>query len=76
VFPLSRSLTLTAAGIFVALTTTISPAPAEEAPNHKPIVIDQADVDSQLTECHLQRRAISRRACQARLSREMIAENE
>jgi hypothetical protein len=72
-FSLTRILTLAAASALVALTAAGSPARAEEPAQgrHKPILTTD--------ECHLQRRAISRRACQARLSDEMhidTAENK
>jgi hypothetical protein len=77
-FPLTRILTLAAAGALVAL-TGVSSARAEEAlGRQQPILttVGQADLQN---ECHLQRRAISRRACHARLWREMnidTAENK
>ena len=78
-FPLTRILTLAAAGALVALTAASSSARAEEAQGHQqPILTTVGQADLQI-ECHLQRRAISRRACQARLWREMhidTAENK
>jgi hypothetical protein len=76
-FPLTRFLSLAAAGALVALTAASSPARADEsaqnlARSHKPILttVGQADLNPrQMGECSLQRRAISRRACQARLWR-------
>jgi hypothetical protein len=84
VFPLTRILTLAVAVALVALTAASIPARAEEsAPGrHPPIptTVGQADLNPrQMGECHLQRRAISRRACQARLWHEMdidTAENQ
>ena len=83
-FPLNRILTLAAAGAFVALTAANSPARAEESAQGRPqpilTTVGQADLNPrQMGECHLQRRAISRRTCQARLWREMhidTAENK
>ena len=73
-FPLTRILTLAVAGAVVALTAASSPARAEESAQgrHQPILttVGQADLNPrQMGECSLQRRAISRRACQARLWR-------
>ena len=67
--PLNRILTLTAAGALVALTAASSPARAEDSAQgrHQPILTAVGQADVQMVECHLQRRAISRRACQARL---------
>jgi hypothetical protein len=75
-FPLTRILTLAAAGALVALTAASAGAEDRQPP---PTTAAQADVNlPQIEDCHLQRRAISRRACQARLWHEMhidIAEN-
>ena len=77
-FPLTRILTLAAAGALVALTAA-SVARAEEARGHQqPILATVGQADLQI-ECHLKRRAISRRDCQARVWREMnidTAENK
>jgi hypothetical protein len=75
-FPLTRILTLAAATALVALTAASISASGEESAEvrHPPIPtkVGQADLNpQQMDECHLQRRAISRRACQARLWREM-----
>ena len=77
-FPLTRILTLVAAGALVAL-TAVSSARAEEARGRQqPILTTVGQANLQI-ECHLQRRAISRCACHARLWREMnidTAENK
>ena len=66
-FPLTRILSLAAAGALVALTAASIPARADEsAPNLGPV----GPHDSIFPECHLLKRAISRRACHARLWRE------
>lgn len=80
-FPLTRILTLAAAVTLAALTAASGPARAEESAQgrHQPILTTVGQADLQMGECHLQRRAISRRACQARLWREMhidTAENK
>ena len=74
-YPFTRILTLAAAVALVGLIGASIPSLAEETatqrhtPSH---TVDQADLKFQQTgECHLLRRAISRRACQARLWREM-----
>jgi len=76
--PLTRILTLTAVGALTALTAT-SFARAEEARRHQqPILATVSQADLQI-DCHLKRRAISRRDCQARVWREMkidTAENK
>jgi hypothetical protein len=73
-FPLTRILSLAAAGALVALTAACSPAHADDlAQNpgpvgtHEPILAEQNP--GEIGECHLHRRAISRHACQARLWR-------
>jgi hypothetical protein len=77
-FSLTRILNLAAAGAFIALSAASSPARAGSAQNlgavgpHEPILatVGQADLNPwQMGECRLQRRAISRRACQASLWR-------
>jgi hypothetical protein len=66
-FTLTRILSLAAAGALLALTAVSIPASAyESAPNLGPVVPH----DPILAECHLLKRAIARRACQARLRRE------
>ena len=72
-YPFTRILTLAAAVALVGLIGASIPSLAEESATqrHTPTV-DQADLNfQQAGECHLLRRAISRRACQARLWREM-----
>jgi hypothetical protein len=84
-FPLTRILTLAAATALVALTAASISARAEEWTQGRhpsiPTTVGQADLNpqQQMDECHLQRRAISRRACQVRIWREMhidTAENQ
>jgi hypothetical protein len=76
-FRLIRIPTLAAAGALVALTTANA-----RAEDHKPVpaTVAQADLNTPLIgDCLLQRRAISRRACQARLRSEInidTAENK
>ena len=75
-YPFTRILTLAAAVALVGLIGASIPALAEESATQRhmpsPTTVDQADLNFQKTgECHLLRRAISRRACQARLWREM-----
>jgi hypothetical protein len=76
-FPLTRILTLAAAVALVGLT-----AASARAEDHQPIAATAAQADlnpPQIGDCHLQRRAISRRACQARLGDELpidTAENK
>ena len=68
-FPLTRILTLAAVGALVALTAANASAEDRQLP---PTTAARADVNLPLTDdCHLQRRAISRRACHALLWREM-----
>ena len=67
-FPLTRILTLAAA---VALVTLAAASTRAEDRQPVPTTAAQAELDPpQIVGCHLQRRAISRRACQARLGRE------
>lgn len=62
--PLNRILHSAAASVLVALTASSSPASAEGAQR----TVEQPDVTPrELSECSLQRRAISRHACHARL---------
>ena len=80
-FTRTRVLTLAAAGVLVALTAAANTARAEDSAQgpHQPLLTTARQADLNLGECHLQRRAISRRACQARLWREMqidTAENK
>ena len=80
-FPLARIASLAAAGALVALTAASIPARAGELTQNAGQVGSQApavttvgppDLNSgQIGECHQLKRAISRRACQARLWREM-----
>jgi hypothetical protein len=64
-FPLTRILSFAAAGALVAFTAASVPGRADEsAQNLRPMPQQSA-----LAECHLLRRAVSRRACQARLWR-------
>ena len=68
-FPLTRILTLAAAVALVGLT-----AASACAEDQQPIDTTAAQADlnpPQIGDCHLQRRAISRRACQARLGNEL-----
>jgi hypothetical protein len=75
-FPLTRILSFTAACALVALTAASIPARAEDsAPDQRPIdsrasILTDQDAQQQIGECHLLRRAISRRACVAGLWRE------
>ena len=73
-YPFTRILTLAAAVALLGLIGASIPALAEESATQRhmpsPTTVDQADLNFQ-GECHLLRRAISRRACQARLWREM-----
>ena len=74
--PLTRILSLTAAGALVALTAASIPARAGELTQNLGQVAPHAPT---LADCRLLKRAISRRACQARLWREMqvdTAENK
>jgi hypothetical protein len=66
-FPLTRILSLAAAGALVALTAASIPARADES---APDLGQVGTHDRIFAECHLLKRAISRRACQARLRRE------
>ena len=75
-FALTRISSMAAACVLVALTTASIPVRAEDTAQdqgpvdpHASILTDQ-DTQQQMGECHLLRRAISRRACQARLWRE------
>ena len=77
-FLLTRILGLAVAGALVGLTAASSVAHAGESTQnlgqvgHEPIptTVGQTDLNSpQMGECHLLRRAISRRTCQARLWR-------
>ena len=76
-FPVTRMLTLAAAVALVGLT-----AASAGAEDHHPIAITVAQADlnpAQIGDCHVQRRAISRRACHARLGNELpidTAENK
>jgi hypothetical protein len=75
-FPLTRILSLTAAGALVALTAASIPARAGELTQNLGQVAPHAPT---LTDCRLLKRAISRRACQARLWHKMqvdTAENK
>jgi len=62
---LTRIRTLATASAIVALSATAVPACAEEFPQGRGHPILSAD------DCHMQRRALSRRACQARVRDEM-----
>jgi hypothetical protein len=65
--PFNRILYLAAAGVLVALTASSGPASSEGAQR----TIEHANVTPhEMNECSLQRRAISRHACQARLLRD------
>lgn len=71
-FALNRTLSLVAAGALVALTAAGISARADQlARNQGPVWPHEATLAvpnaQQVGECHLLRRAISRRACQARL---------
>jgi hypothetical protein len=74
--PVTRIPCLAAAGALLALTAASIPARAgEAAQNQGPV----GRYESSLTDCQLLRRAISRRACLARLWRDMhidTAENK
>ena len=62
-----------AAALLVAVTVASNPARADQDPK-QPILnfVGEADLDPQrIGECHLQRRAISRRACKNRFLGEM-----
>jgi hypothetical protein len=66
-FPLTRILSLAAAGALVALTAASIPARAGDSAQ----ALRSAEPhEFTFTECQALRRAISRRACQARLWRE------
>jgi hypothetical protein len=79
-FSLTRVITVTAAGALVALTAASSARAEDSAQGpHQPILTTVGQADLKLGECHLRRRAISRRACQARLRDELhidTAENK
>jgi hypothetical protein len=70
-FPLTRILGLVAAGALVAVTAANFPARSGESGQGPAAVGVHAP---SLTECRLLKRAISRRACQARLWREAPVE--
>ena len=70
-FPLTRILGLIAAGALVAVIAANIPARSGESGQGQAAVGLHAP---SLTECHLLKRAISRRACQARLWREAPVE--
>ena len=65
--PFTRIIGLAAAGALIAFTAVGTPAHAEESSQSAGAALPQASV---FTDCHALRRAISRRACQARLWRE------
>ena len=64
---LTRILGLAAAAAIVALSAASISALAPVGPNERILL----DVNRQIGGCQMHRRAISRRACQARLSREL-----
>ena len=64
---LTRILGLAAAAAIVALSAASISALAPVGPNERILL----DVNRQIGECQMHRRAISRHACQARLSREL-----
>ena len=70
-FPLTRILGLVAAGALVAVIAANIPARSGESGQGQAAIGLHAP---SLTECHLFKRAISRRACQARLWREAPVE--
>ena len=63
--PFTRIIGLAAAGVLIAFTAVGTPAHADKS--SKSAALPQASV---FTDCQVLRRAISRRACQARLWRE------
>ena len=65
--PFTRIIGLAAAGALIAFTAVGTPAHADESSQSAGSALPQASV---FTDCHLLRRAVSRRACQARLWRE------
>ena len=65
--PFTHILGLAGVGALIAITTFGTPARAGETSQSARSAPPQASV---FTDCKLLRRAISRRACQARLSRE------
>ena len=65
--PFTHILGLAAAGALVAFTTFGTPAHADKSNKSAGSALPQASV---FTDCQVLRRAISRRACQARLWRE------
>ena len=65
--PFTRIIGLAAAGAFITFTAVGTPAHADESSKSGGSAPPQASV---FTDCHVLRRAISRRACQARLWRE------
>ena len=65
--PFTRIIGLAAAGALIAFTAVGTPAHAEESSQGARSALPQAPV---FTDCHALRRAISRRACHARLWRE------
>jgi hypothetical protein len=66
-FLCTRILGLAAAGVFVALTASSSPARADGSTQN---TVGRTDLNPQeMVEYRLNRRAISRHACQARLLR-------
>jgi len=72
--PLTRILGLAAVSALLALTAACIPAQAEDS-----ALRSVGRHEHPVAECHLLKRAISRRVCQARLSREMkidTAENK
>ena len=74
--PFTRIIGLAAAGALIAFTAVGTPAHADESSQSAGSALPQASV---FTDCQVLRRAISRRACQARLWHEEqvdIAENK
>ena len=68
-FSISRILGLAVAVVLVTSAATGTPARAEEPTQN---AVGQTNENArEIGECHLQRRAISRHACQANLSREL-----
>jgi hypothetical protein len=65
--PFTQIIGLAAACALIGFTAVATPAHAEESSQSAGAALPQASV---FTECHALRRAISRRACQARLWRE------
>ena len=65
--PFTRIIGLAAAGALIAFTEVGTPAHADESSQSAGSALPQASV---FTDCQVLRRAISRRACQARLWRE------